>query len=1070
MENDARVDDLIDRWEEMHARGTPLTIEELCSDCPELVTEVRRRIAVLREVDSALETPVQDPRVTAGDRGRGGARADRTLPDVLRATAVYRPQRHHDHGGLGVVFTAHQEELDRLVALKRIRPDRLHHAARRRFLREAAILARLQHPGIVPIYGLGQDEGGPFYTMPFIQGQTLQEALEAFHRDESLGRDPGGRSLHFRGLLQRFIAACNTVAYAHDQGVVHRDLKPSNLMLGPYGETLVMDWGLAKRLGGDEPAAEAGGEDAAPSPSPSPSPAPGDVTAVGDILGTPQYMSPEQARGEPAGPAGDIFSLGLVLYAILTGKSAFDEARFRGEDRLKVVREAAVVPPCRRDPRVPRALEAVCLKALAARAEDRYPSARALADDLTRWLADEPVSAWREPVSIRARRWARHNRTAVTAAVVALVASVIGLGAMAGIQARANDRLKQAGDATLRALEETRKAQAKTQTALEETKASEQRAAAVSNFLVEAFRSPDPAQDGRQVKVAEVLDRAGVRLDQGFAGSQATKGALLDALGTTYLSLGLSDKAVGLLTKARDAREAAMGPDHPDTLASRNNLANAYKGAGRTSEAIAVHEAVLKLREARLGPDHPDTLSSRNNLAATYLAAGRTSDAIRMDEETLKSREAKLGPDHPNTLTSRSNLALAYRNAGRTSEAIALDEVTLKLREAKLGPDHPATLQSRLNLGAAYALAGRTTEAIALYKTTLRLQEARLGPNHPETLSSRANLAGAYYFAGRPVEAIALVEGTLKLREAELGPDHPDTLASRSNLAAAYAAVGRTTEAIALHEPVLKHHEAALGPDHTATLGSRTGLAATYRNAGRITEAIALMEKTLKLQEAKLGPDHPDTLMTGHHLADAYAVVGRLAEAIALEERTLKRMEINLGPDHFLTLESLIILASIYESLGRWAEAERLYREVLSRRRKAVKADSPLLAGDLVALGQNLLEQSRWSEAEELLHEALAIREKATPDDWARYDAMSLLGAALLGQGRHAEAEPLVVVGYEGMKAREARMPVPNRIRLPKAAGRIVRLYEEWNKPDRATEWKAKLGMPDLPAEVFARP
>ena len=251
----------------------------------------------------------------------------RRLPAVLSATAVYRPQRHHARGGLGEVLVAYQEELDRTVALKRIRPDKLHEEARRRFLREAAITARLQHPGIVPIYGLGQDEDGPFYTMPFIEGQTLQEAIDAFHGEESSARDPGRRALRFRGLLQQFVAVCNTMAYAHDQGVIHRDLKPSNIMLGRYGETLVMDWGLAKRIGTDDAGGDAEGE------APSPSPSPDDLTATGAVLGTPQYMSPEQARGEPTSPASDVFSLGLILYAILTGKSPYADAVLRGRPR-----------------------------------------------------------------------------------------------------------------------------------------------------------------------------------------------------------------------------------------------------------------------------------------------------------------------------------------------------------------------------------------------------------------------------------------------------------------------------------------------------------------------------------------------------------------------------------------------------------------------------------------------------------------------------------------------------------------------------------------------------------------
>jgi serine/threonine protein kinase len=368
--------ELLLRWDELRRQGRDLSARELCADRPELAEERRRRIEVVRKMDSVLDVEPKPLAQTPQQSDPDSSRANPRLPDELRAAAVYRPQRYHAQGGLGEVLAARQEELDRTVALKRIRPDRLHETARRRFLREAAIMARLQHPGIVPIYGLGLDNGGPFYSTPLIRGQTLQQAIDAFHSDDSLYRDTGRGTLKFRGLLQHFITICNTGAYAHDQGIVHRDLKPSNIMLGPYGETLVMDWGLAKRLGGG------GAVDEAEEEAPSPNPSTDDLTATGAVLGTPRYMSPEQANGEPVGPASDIFNLGLILYEILTEKPVFGESSLREADRLKAVREAAIVPPRSQDANSPRALEAICLRALAVKPEDRYASARHLARDL----------------------------------------------------------------------------------------------------------------------------------------------------------------------------------------------------------------------------------------------------------------------------------------------------------------------------------------------------------------------------------------------------------------------------------------------------------------------------------------------------------------------------------------------------------------------------------------------------------------------------------------------------------------------------------------------------------------
>ena len=254
-------------------------------------------------------------------------------------------------------------------------------------------------------------DGRPYYAMRFIRGDSLKEAIEHFHGDPALKGDPGRRSLELRKLLRRFVDVCNAIDYAHSRGVIHRDIKPANIILGKHGETLVVDWGLAKAVGRADPSI--GEQTIAPSSSGS------SETLPGSALGTPAYMSPEQAGGDldRLGPRSDVYSLGATLYCLLTGRPPLE-----GEDIGEVLRKVQAGDfraPRQVDPSLDRALEAVCLKAMAHRPEDRYATPRALAEDVERWMADEPVSAWREPLSRRARRWARRNRPAVTAAAAA---------------------------------------------------------------------------------------------------------------------------------------------------------------------------------------------------------------------------------------------------------------------------------------------------------------------------------------------------------------------------------------------------------------------------------------------------------------------------------------------------------------------------------------------------------------------------------------------------------------------------------------------------------------------------
>ncbi len=331
-------------------------------------------------------------------------------PPPLRddPAARYRTLREHAKGGLGVVFLALDEELHREVALKQIQtPHADDPDARRRFVLEAEITGGLEHPGIVPVYGLGKDaDGRPIYAMRFIRGDSFRDAIAELYDPKKKAASPREQLFRLRRLLSRFVGVCNAVAYAHSRGVVHRDLKPENIMLGPYGETLVVDWGLARTTS----APTEGNIKEAPL-----RPASADAesaTRQGTVMGTPAYMSPEQAAGNPdVGPVSDVYSLGATLFCLLAGRAPFTKDE---PDILQRVRDGAVPSLAKLNPVAPAPLIAICKKAMALKPEDRYATPTELADDVERWLADEPVSVYRDPVLARLGRWSRRHLVAVT--------------------------------------------------------------------------------------------------------------------------------------------------------------------------------------------------------------------------------------------------------------------------------------------------------------------------------------------------------------------------------------------------------------------------------------------------------------------------------------------------------------------------------------------------------------------------------------------------------------------------------------------------------------------------------
>jgi CHAT domain-containing protein/Tfp pilus assembly protein PilF len=364
-------------------------------------------------------------------------------------------------------------------------------------------------------------------------------------------------------------------------------------------------------------------------------------------------------------------------------------------------------------------------------------------------------------------------------------------------------------------------------------------------------------------------------------------------------------------------------------------------GLGRYSEAMPLAEQVLAIREAQLGPDHPSTATSLNNLAGLYDSMGRYGEAEPLYRRALAIYEAQLGPDHPDTASSLNNLAVLYRSMGRYGEAEPLYRRALAIYEAQLGPDHPLTAGSLNNLAVLYDSMGRYGEAEPLSRRALAITEAQLGPDHPSTATSLNNLAGLYDSMGRYGEAEPLYRRALAITEAQLGPDHPDTAGSLNNLAVLYDSMGRYGEAEPLYRRALAIREAQLGPDHPSTATSLNNLAGLYRSMGRYGEAEPLYRRALAITEAQLGPDHPSTAGSLNNLAGLYYLMGRYGEAEPLYRRALAIREAQLGPDHPSTANSLNNLALLY-----WAQGQ--LQDTLTYLQRGLAVEETVLSRNLV--------------------------------------------------------------------------------------------------------------------------
>ncbi len=569
--------------------------------------------SVKKELDKLADPDLHATLAGVSANWQGDKSADATqsmVSDGMSQFGRYRILRPHDAGGLGRVSVAEDEELHREVALKEIKERYANDpGSRHRFLVEAEVTGRLEHPGIVPVYGLGQDSHGrPFYAMRFIRGDSLKSRIKLFYSSSEGPRTSKTRNLELRKLLQRFTDVCNAIEYAHSRGVLHRDLKPGNIMLGKYGETLVVDWGLAKTVEktgtheqSDEPTFfPSSGDDSS-------------KTRMGSIIGTPKFMSPEQAEGriDQMGPRTDVYCLGSTLYCILTGQPPFTGNN--ASEILSAVRKGDFRAPSSVRSDVPRALEAICLKAMALKPSDRYETAAALAEEIDLWLADEPVSVYREPWADRVGRFLRKHRTLVASGAVLLVTVVLALAVINALVTKQNRELRIARD----------QAEANRRRAVKEEEKARQHLATARSIalniveIAEQRLSRVPGQEGFR---ETMMDRVHQMLQDIYRDEPETPGVRLELAEAARLSGNLkrvlkkSEEAAERLSQSIELQQQLRQRD-PDTTERLAYLAETLrdqstllKDLGRMDDADAALQSATQIMVplARESPDNLD--------------------------------------------------------------------------------------------------------------------------------------------------------------------------------------------------------------------------------------------------------------------------------------------------------------------------------------------------------------------------------------------------------------------------------------------------------------------------------
>jgi serine/threonine-protein kinase len=865
-------------------------LEEACGQDVALRQEIDALLSSA-QLGEALERPLFDEPSLLFDL-EGEATAELESPSLIgRLIGPYRILQELGRGGMGAVYLAvrDDEQFKKRVAIKILRPGMDSGDIVRRFRNERQILAGIDHPNIARLLDGGStEEGLPYFVMEYVEGKAIDEYCDT-------------ERLSIAERLQLFRPVCDAVHFAHQNLVVHRDLKPANILVTPDGVPKLLDFGIAKLL---NPELASGTID---------------PTQFGSRPMTPEYASPEQVRGESVTTASDVYSMGVLLYELLTGHRPYrlrdrqfhEIARAVCED--EPTRPSAVIDLIEEVPgpngttrkitpesvsstregtrerlrrRLKGDLDNICLMAMRKEPRRRYGSVEQLAEDVGRVLDGLPVKARKPTFAYRGSKFVRRHKVGVAAVAVFLI-SILAFSIV--IVRERNRAEKEAA-----------------------------KAEAVSRFLRETLQSADPMVGvGRDVTVVEALNQAVKKIEPSFSEQPEIKAELQYVIGTTYYQLGRYDEALGLLQSSVKTLENSPG-DHDENLAiAFEALAHIHSAQGRNAEAASLLERVLEIRERRLKPLDPSIASALSNLATVYQDQGKYEQAERLHRRALMIEEKVLGPEHEAVGATLNNMATLYAAQGRYAEAEPLFQRSLEIIEKALGSNHPKVERLLTNLGAVKVDLRKYTEAEPLLLRALSLGEKLLGPEHPSVAKTIGNLGGLYLLLNRYSEAEPLIRRSLEIAEKSRGPEHLSVAIALNNLGGLYVEQGRYADADPLYRRSLMIVEKSLGPEDLFVADLLNNLGELRGKQGRYAEGEPFCRRALKIRQKALEPGHHDIGNSSGTLAMLLAGQGKRDEAERLYTQALDIYEKTVGPEDRDTKELREGLAKLLAGQAR---------------------------------------------------------------------------------------------------------------------------------------------------------